>query len=62
MAKNGQNSSQVTVCTVLQKLSKCEVKEARCGFYNLPVTKILREIKRSKNVVFGTFKGSEFKF
>ena len=46
---------------MLQKLSKCDVKEA---FYNLPATQILLEIKfwLIQTVIFGTFRGSEFQF
>ena len=34
------------LCTMLQTLSKCEVKAARCrNFYNLPATQIWPEIK-----------------
>ena len=54
--------------TMLQKLSKCEVKDWLCWsaiilpplrFY---VKSNFGEFKRSKNVIFGNFRGSEFWF
>ena len=53
-------------CTLLQKLSKSEVKAARCGNFTicLPLRFYVKsnsgEFKQSKNVIFGTFRGSEF--
>ena len=56
------------VCTMLKKLSKCEVKAWLCcnliilqslWFY---VKSNVDEFKRSKNVIFGNFRGSEFWF
>ena len=52
--------------TMLRKLSKCEVKEAWCGNFTicLPLRFYVKsnfgEFKQSKNVIFATFKGSEF--
>ena len=52
--------------TLLQKLSKCEVKAWLCrNSINLPplwfsVKSNFGEFKRSKNVIFGNLKGSEF--
>ena len=54
--------------TMLQKLSKCEVKAWLCWYLIiLPpprfyVRSNFAEFKRSKNVVFGNFRGSEFWF
>ena len=51
---------------MLQKLSKCEVKAARCGNSTicLPLRFYVKtnfgEFKRFKNVIFGYFRGSEF--
>ena len=55
-------------CTMLQKLSKCEVKAWIC--WNLIILPPLQfyvksnfgKFKRSKNVIFGNFRGSEFWF
>ena len=55
-------------CTMLQKLSKCEVKAWL--FWNLIMLQSFRfymksnfgEFKRSKNVTFGNSRGSEFCF
>ena len=52
--------------TVLQELSKCEVKAWLC--WNLIIIPLLRfyvksnfgDFKRSKNVIFGNFRDSEF--
>ena len=52
--------------TLLQKLSKCEVNAAWCKNFTvcLPLRLYMKsnfgEFKRSKNVIFGTFRGSEF--
>ena len=51
--------NQVRYSTMLQKLSKCEVK-ALLKFDHFTATLILREFIRPKNVVFGNFRGSEF--
>ena len=56
------------LCTMLQKLSKCEVKASLC--YNDNFTVLLKfyvksnfqDFKQSKNVIFGNFGGSEFDF
>ena len=56
------------ICTMLQKLSNCEVKAWLC--WNLIILLPLRfyvksnfgEFKQSKNVVFGNIRGSEFWF
>ena len=51
---------------MLQKLSKCEVKAARYGHFSnlLPLRIYMKsnfgELKRSKNVIFGTFRYSGF--
>ena len=48
-------------CTLLQKVSKCEVKEARYGSFTifLPLRFYMKsnfnDLKRSKNVIFGHF-------
>ena len=42
---SAERGMQTIQSTVLQKHSKCEVKAAWCGFYNLHATQILREIK-----------------
>ena len=45
--------------TMLQKLSKCEVKACNVWHY---VKSHFSKFKRSKNVVFGNVRGSEFWF
>ena len=53
-------------CTMLQKLSRCEVNAARCGICMicLPFTFYLKsnfdEFNRSKDIIFANFIGSEF--
>ena len=52
-------------CTMLQKLSKCEVKAWLCWYLIIlsplwfDVKSSFGEFKRSKNVIFGNFKNSE---
>ena len=59
-------ADKAVFCTMLQKLSKCEVKTAQCGNFTicLPLKYYVKsnfgEFKQSKNVIFGTFRGSEF--
>ena len=60
--------NNITPITMLQKLSKCEVKNWLC--WNLIILLLLRfyvksnfgEFKRSKNVILANFRGSEFWF
>ena len=54
-----------SICTMLQKFSKCEVKAARYGHFSklLPLRFYVKsnfgELKRSKNVIFANFRVSE---
>ena len=54
--------------TMLQKLSKCEVKAVWCGNcticlpFRFCVKSNFGESKESKNVIFGTFRGSQFQY
>ena len=70
-SRQNENSNVVKitkVSTMLQKLSKCEVKAWLC--WNLIILPSLRfyvkpnfyEFKQSKKVIFGNFRGSEFWF
>ena len=55
-----QVHAYLNMCTMLQKLPKCEVKAAlplRFG-----VKSNLSQLKRSKNVIFGSVRGSVFQF
>ena len=61
-----QRHTEEQHCTMLQKLSKCEVKAARNGhFSNLPplrfyVKSNFGKLKQSKNVIFANFRHFEF--
>ena len=52
-------------CTMLQKLSKCEVKAVLCGYFTicLPLRFYMKsnfdEFKQPKNVIFGNFTASD---
>ena len=68
VTKCKQTADKCKKITMLQKLSKCEVKAWLCWnliillppwFY---VKSNFGEFKQSKNVIFGNFRGSEFSF
>ena len=62
MKKSKIHDHRNLLYTMLQKLSNCEVKAAQCLPLRFYVKSNFGDFKHSKNVIFGTFGGSEFWF